>query len=691
MILIIAEKAIAGRRIAAILAGKQLPGTKSGYAVRFDFEKDNKKYAVIPLSGHIVDVDFPVSYKQWLGTDLKKLVIAPINYNETEKSISGLIKKVAPEVREVIIATDADREGEAIGLEALNILKEVNPDVVVKRANFSAITEKDINDAFSKLEKLDFDLAESANSRREIDLVWGAVLTRFLSLISGRLGKEFLSTGRVQGPTLALIVDREKERMAFKQEKYWQLSALFEKEKERFVALHKEGKFWDEARAKKAMLCANPPLGVVKDVKKKKKKLSRPLPFNTTTFLRAATSIGFTAGNAMRVAESLYQSGFISYPRTDNSVYPKTLDLKATLKEIGKVPEFSPSVELLLKKGGLEPSAGKLAKDHPPIHPVTAVQKAKLDALHWKVYELVCRRFMATLADDALTENLVVEIDLNKELFNATGQTYLEKGWKHFYPYSKATEVVLPKLGKGDEVRLLKLEKLDKETQPPARYSQGALIKSMSELNLGTKSTRAETIQKLYNRKYIEGQKALVPTKIAFAVIDSLQKHDSVVVNPEMTANLENEMDLVSSGKKQKNIVVDESRKFLSEALALLLEHKDEIGSAIRAAARSDSILGPCPGVGCGGELLIRRGRTGKRFLGCSNYPKCTVTFPLPQKGSVTGLPDVCEHCSNIMIHVVGKRYRYKMCIDPKCKSKEGWGKKKEEKADSNKTLAKKE
>ncbi len=681
MILIIAEKAIAGRRIATILAGKQLPGTNEGRATRFDFEREGKKYVIVPLSGHIVDVDFPAIYKQWLGTDLKKLVVAPIQYNETEKSISGLLKKVAPQADEVIIATDSDREGEAIGLEALRIIQSKNPTIVVKRANFSAITEKDIKDAFGFLSKLDLDLAESANSRREIDLVWGAVLTRFLSLISGRLGNEFLSSGRVQSPTLTLIVDREKQRMAFVQKKYWQLQALFEKEKTKFNALHKEGKFWDKDKAEKAVQCKEPPLGIVTGVKKKKKTIARPLPFNTTSFLRAATAIGFTASRAMQVAESLYQSGFISYPRTDNSVYPKTLDLKATLQELRKLPEFLAMADKLLKRPKLVPSSGKLAKDHPPIHPVAAVEKSKLDSQYWRIYELVCRRFMATLAEDAVTENLAIEIDLNKQPFVATGQTYLEKGWKLFYPYSKATEVLLPGLNKGDKVKLLKLDMLGKETLPPPRYSQGALIKAMSDLNLGTKSTRAEIIQKLYRRNYIEGQKAIVPTKIAFAVVNSLQKHKSVVVKPEMTANLEKEMDRVANGKKSKQEVVGESRQLLSNALLQLLESKNEIGSAIRTAARSDSIFGPCSGQGCEGELLARRGRTGKRFLGCSAYPKCTVTFPLPQKGMINILPERCEDCGNIMIKVIGKRYRYKMCIDPNCKSKENWGKKKDSKA----------
>jgi DNA topoisomerase-1 len=683
MILIIAEKAIAGRRIAAILAGRELAGERSGYAVRFDFEKDGKKYTVLPLSGHIVDVDFPVSYKHWLGTDLKKLAFAEVNYVETEKAISGLIKKVAPEVTDVIIATDADREGEAIGLEALNILKEVNPNVSVKRANFSAITEKDIKDAFSSLALLDFNLAESANSRREIDLVWGAVLTRFLSLISGRLGKEFISTGRVQGPTLALIVDREKARLAFEVKKYWQVEAVFEKGGVQFTALHREGKFWDLKKAEAVMACAKPPVGIVSSVEKKKKLLSRPEPFNTTSFLRAATAIGFTAGRAMQIAESLYQAGIISYPRTDNSVYPPTLGIRAVLTELGTVKEFSPLVSKLLALGKLVPSAGKLAKDHPPIHPVSAAQKGRLDPQAWKVYELVCRRFMATLAEDAVTENILAEIGLNGQPFGATGQTYVELGWKFFYPYSKATETVLPMLERGDKVNLVTLENLAKETLPPPRYSQGSLIKAMSDLNLGTKSTRAETIQKLYSRKYIEGQKAIVPTKVAIAVIDGLEKHNSVVVMPEMTANLEKEMDMVASGQKAKEVVVNDSRNFLSDALVKLLENRNEIGSAIRNAARSDSIMGACTNESCGGELLVRHGKTGKRFLGCSNYPKCTVTWPLPQNGSISVIPGKCEHCGTPLIQVVAKRFRYKMCIDPNCKSKADWARKKEEREKS--------
>ncbi|MFH1256613.1 MAG: DNA topoisomerase, partial [Candidatus Diapherotrites archaeon] len=239
MKLIISEKAIAGRRIASILAGKEVPESHKGKSPAFEFKMDGEQFKLIPLRGHIVDVDFPKKYSYWIGTDLKQLVNAPIEYIGTEKLIVSELKASAGEALEVIVATDADREGEAIGLEAVNFLKEKNPKISVKRMYFSAITPKDIQNAFAKLTDLDYNFAESANARREIDLIWGAVLTRYLSLISGQLGKEYLSSGRVQTPVLRLIVDREKERRAFKPEKYWELKALLEKDRQKFEAMHK--------------------------------------------------------------------------------------------------------------------------------------------------------------------------------------------------------------------------------------------------------------------------------------------------------------------------------------------------------------------------------------------------------------------------------------------------------------------
>ena len=670
MELIIAEKAIAGKRIASILAGREVSVSVEKNAQFFVFG-DGKILA--PLRGHVMDVEFPKQYSYWLGTDLKKLVVAPIEYIETEKSILGFLKKIAPQIQKVIVATDSDREGESIGLEAVKTIKSVNPTAVVKRVYFSAITEKDIREAFRELREFDYNFADSADARREIDLVWGAVLTRFLSIVSGRLGKEFLSIGRVQGPCLAIIVAREKERLAFVSQPYWEIIATFEKDALEFTAEHKSGRFWKKEEAERAMLCKEPPIGIVQGVSKKERVIPKPVPFNTTEFLRAATAIGFSAGKAMEIAESLYQSGYTSYPRTDNTVYPKTLDLKEILEELARSDDFREMAEKVLAQKNIAASAGKETKDHPPIHPVGLAKKELLSQQHWKIYELICRRFLATLFDDAVTENLVVEIALNNQPFIARGQRFIKKGWKEFYPYSQTVEVFLPALQRNDRVALKKLKMLAKETLPPTRYSQGSLIKLMEEQGLGTKATRHEIIQKLFARKYIFGQKSIFPNKIAFALIDALEKHAAAVVKPKMTAELEREMDLVAAGRKTKQGVVLESREFLRDVLQQLLQNKDDIGRGLRSALRADAIIGKCTKPECNGELFIRHGRTGKRFVGCSNYPKCTNSFPLPQKGAVFLTGKACMQCNEYVIGVKAKRYSFEMCLNPGCETKKGW------------------
>ncbi|VVB99858.1 DNA polymerase [uncultured archaeon] len=479
------------------------------------------------------------------------------------------------------------------------------------------------------------------------------------------------SGGIVLHNTLAIIVNREKERLAFKTKKYWELKAVFEKEKKKFEAEHRKGKFWEKSEAEKAALCRQA-FGIVTDIKSQRRVLKRPTPFNTTDFLRQATSIGFSAGQAMDIAERLYQQGYTSYPRTDNTVYPKSLDLRATVQEVSRVQEFYKEASALLAKKSLVPSQGsKETKDHPPIYPVAAVERQKLSDRDWKIYELICRRFMATLADDAVTENLSVDISLGNEPFVAHGQKIIEAGWKDFYPYSEISEVILPQLSIGDKAALVSLDMLEKETQPPSRYSQSSLIKLMEDLGLGTKSTRHTIIQKLYARHYLSGSKAIEPNKIAFAVVDSLERHDVDAVKPDMTAELEKEMDLIAAGKKAKPEVVSDSRKFLHAILERLMQNKDQIGSELRAAFREDSIIGKCDK--CDGMLRMLISRNKKHFLGCTNYPKCTNTYPLPQKGKISPLGKLCAECGRPVIRVSGGRRAFEMCVNMDCKTKDEW------------------
>ncbi len=675
MRLIIAEKDKAARRIAEIL-DKKFKTLKEGRVNVYEINLNGEETFVIPLAGHIVDVDFDKDFSSWKGTNLYDIIDSGFVYKPSRKDIARLLKEYGKLADRVTVATDFDREGEAIGREAVNIIREVNPNIIVDRARFSAITKDEIINAFKEenLHELDESLADSADARREIDLSWGAVLTRFISLASGMLGKNFLSVGRVQTPTLALIVNREREIQKFIPEKFWVIEALVEKEKQ-FKATHKEEKFKDKKKAEEVISKINSAReGLVRSVTMRKRKQSRPIPFNTNEFLRAAASLGISPSRAMQIAENLYMSGYISYPRTDNTVYPSSINLKGLVKKFLR-SDFKEEAEKLLQ-GKLVPSKGKTkTTDHPPIHPTDIAKKSKLDSQSWKIYELVVRRFFATLAEDAEIAGTKVEIDIEGEPFIARGQTIVKKGWLEFYPYSKVKEEELPKLKKGDVVTVLSVEMLEKETQPPNRYTPASLLKEMEKLGLGTKSTRPTIIQKLLDRGYIIGRKNYQPSSIAFRVIESLEKHARHITLPDMTALLEKEMERIAEGKRKKDKVVNESKELLRKELKALEENKESIGEEIKKGARADRmkarLIGKCK---CGGDLVIRRSRkTGKRFVACTNYPECREIYPLPQKGKIVPLGKKCPKCGAPMIKVITKRGSYEMCLNPDCETKKGW------------------
>ncbi len=676
MILIIAEKNLAGQRIAEVLGGKTMHAQAKGMARYYSLTHQESACTVLPLRGHIVEVDFPKQYSYWKGTDLLELVKAPILYLPNDVHIAALLKDVGKQATKVIIATDADREGESIGVEALRIVQEVNPNVKVERAYFSAMTPKELTKSFSELVGVNYHLSDSADSRREIDLVWGAVLTRFVSIMGNRMGKDFISVGRVQTPVLALIVNREKERMAFVVQPYWEIIAQCEKDKHSFEAFHKNDKMFEEKKAKDIFdKVKDEKKALIKKVTKRKRTLARPTPFDTTTMLRAASALGFTAGQAMNTAESLYMAGYISYPRTDNQTYPASMDLREHLEELRNHSPYVKFVEGILSKP-LNPSKGaKNTTDHPPVHPTKVPDKGKIGEKEWKFFDLVARRYLATFMDDAETENTSVELEIKTEPFVSTGQTILKPGWKSVYPFSQLQETILPALKEGEYVNVSKIDMPRKETQPPARYSQSALLKLMEENNLGTKATRAEIIQKLYARGYISGIKSIEPNKIAFAVIDSLEKHCPIVTEPKMTAELEKEMDDVAGVGKKKEKVVDDSRVMLTTVMGQLLQNKIAISMDLKKALVHQDVLGVCPADK--GNLLLRKaGVSGKRFLGCSNFPNCRVTFPLPQKGTLHATGKTCPACNKApLVRLAGQRFKMEICVNYDCPSKDAWKK----------------
>jgi DNA topoisomerase-1 len=373
--LIVTEKDSAARKIAEILGGKvtvKEHGRGRTKVRSYHFALDGADAVAIGLRGHVMETVFPNTYRRWslkhLGEMIEKPDLAWVVDGGAAGTLAAL-RTVARGATELVIATDYDREGELIGHEAIEILrgdalrhnpgdkpekkkrkaaaakdgaearakatpapadgdphvKPMLPAAVVDRhirVRYSALTPEEVAAAFAKPSTVDFNLAEAAHSRQDIDLIWGAVLTRFMSLASYRYGSDYLSVGRVQSPTLRLVVDRERERRAFVPVPYWELKATLEHDGDPFEVAHAGGRFDTQAAMATALERARVDTAQVTAYKAEPRQEKPPAPFNTTALMSAASGAGMTPARAMRAAESLYLDGLISYPRTDNTVYP---------------------------------------------------------------------------------------------------------------------------------------------------------------------------------------------------------------------------------------------------------------------------------------------------------------------------------------------------------------------------------
>lgn len=714
MKLVITEKNIAADNIAKILAtGK--PKTDKVYSTPvYRFTRDGEEWVCVGLKGHILQVEFPekltyakrkgwqgvkadgdvlpaeipdslarppysskrkpfladgIDLKGWKVPSLPYLVYAPVWKAPAEKDIIRTLSNLARKSSSVVIATDFDREGELIGADALGVVLAANPELEVSRVRYSAITKAEIEHAFANPVDLDTSLAAAGESRQSIDLIWGAVLTRYLTAAKYSGFGNVRSAGRVQTPTLALVVAREKERDAFVPEDYWEIKASFKHNDDEFTAMHADGRFKREADALGTMeAIEGATTGTVTDIEKKKRTMAPPTPFNTTALMAAAAAEGISPARTMRIAESLYMNGLTSYPRVDNTYYPDSLDLTGTLKMLTGVPEYRPYAEQLLKKGKLKPTHGKKREtDHPPIYPTGVGDRSKLRADEWKIYNLIARRFMATLSDAAVVEGTKVTVDVNGEPFAAKGDVLVKKGYRAIYPYGLKKDEQLPVLVEGDVVDFLGAELLAKQTQPPARYSQGTLLQEMEKNGLGTKSTRHSIIERLYEVRYIVNE-SIEPTELGRAVIDALGEFAPHITSPDMTAQLEDEMSSIAAGERSEDAVVNHSRGMLAEIMDELVPRKAEVGEKLSAAVTADSRVGTCPS--CGGDLLVKSSaKTRGSFIGCNRWPECDVTYPLPQ-GKVEAADEPCPVCGKPQIKLTPFRQKAQLhCVDPDCPS----------------------
>lgn len=724
MKLVITEKNDAAQQIARLLCSVGKPKADKVYNTPvYRFDVDGEEWVTIGLRGHILAPDFPtelkfdgnlgwyavsqegevlpadvpdglprppyeskrkpflkdgIDIKGWKVPSLPYLVWAPIEKLPAEKEIIRALKNLAKKADSVVIGTDFDREGELIGSDALAMVRDVAPDVPVSRARYSAFTKAEIDHAFANLVELDQNLADAGESRQYIDLIWGAALTRYLTMAKfGGFGN-VRSAGRVQTPTLALVVERERERLAFKPEDFWVIGGEARPagagDDEAFKISHANGRFTDREAAETAFShVEGATTGTVTEVVKKSRTQRPPAPFNTTSLQAAAAAEGISPARTMRIAESLYMDGLISYPRVDNTVYPRSLDLRATVKAIAEVPQYAPACRELLAREKLTATRGKTeTTDHPPIYPTAPADPAKLEPAQWKLYNLIARRFLATLSDAAVIEGTKISVDVAGEPFQASGDVLKVPGFRAVYPFGLKRDEQLPALEQGDAVDVREMQLEAKQTEPPARYSQGRLVQEMEKRGLGTKSTRASIIERLYQVKYFKGQPSgpIEPSQLGMAIIDALHTYAPRITTPDMTSELEEDMTHVAEGRDTQEQVVQHSRALLAGMLDALIEHKDDLGEAISDAVTADARVGACPK--CGKDLVMKTSaKTRGSFIGCMGWPDCDVTYPVPSGVRVSPLEGeaaVCPECGAPRIKCQPFRQKaYEVCVNPKC------------------------
>ena len=689
MRLIVTEKNNSAKKISEILSGGEASSDASYRTPFYTWtDRSGEEQTTVGLKGHVLNPAFPEGYSNWQETDPKSLIDAKLVKEATDKNVVRAVRKLATDADSIVIATDFDREGELIGLEALGEILEVNPSVegTVTRARYSALTKDEIERAFGELDVLSYPLAHAAQVRQEIDLIWGATLTRAVSLATRRFGSNFLSVGRVQSPTLGLIVERELERRAHVAKPYWEVFAKFSHPEGSFEAHHKTDKFWAKPEAEAALAATDSP-GQVIELSKRKNTRKPPTPYNTTAFTTDASSrLGITPSQAMRIAEDLYMDGFISYPRTDNTVYPPSLNLGELVSSLVRIPEFDAAKGLL--DAELKPTRGKKeTTDHPPIYPTQAVYPNALEGPRRRVYELVARRFLATFSGPMITESARADIEAGSEMYFVRGSIVVDPGYAGIYTYARSADNELPALEQGQKLDLDGAPwMLDKETQPPSRISQGKLIEMMEELGLGTKATRPDIIQKLYSRGYVYSNPPQ-PSETGIAMYKAFHEYVLRMATPEMTAELERDMDEIAAGKSSKDEVIKISRDMLHQTYDDLFERREDLAKTIWAGMDQDKYIGHC-------EICEEKGRTnddgepnrlriidlkgGKRFWGCEGYNRdepedpdsCRNSGPLPGRGyELWRLEPKCSVCEvRPRLTVKGFRGRpWKLCLNDDC------------------------
>ncbi|MBI4175679.1 MAG: DNA topoisomerase I [Candidatus Aenigmarchaeota archaeon] len=670
--LILTEKPSAAQKMAEALAeGPAKTVNRRGISF-YRLSRKGREIVVVPAVGHLFTLKdengagrskwtYPVFSVKWMPTYLDKNSAWARKYYEN-------IEELGKKADEFISATDFDVEGSVI---SYNIFRFLFRREDGKRMKFSTLTASDLVDAYEHASKhLDFPQIEAGLARHQLDYYFGINLTRALTIaLEHSGGYSILSTGRVQGPTLKLLKDRSVEIENFRPVPYWELLLTGLVKGVNVSALHIGDKFWEKDIAEDILKKCKGKDGVVEGVEKKEHVHNPPVPFDLTTLQRDAYNLfGYSPKQTLDVAQSLYEQAAISYPRTSSQKLPPKIGYKAIISALAKQAEYNGLAQKLLSKASLKPREGpKTDPAHPAIFP-TGVRPEKLGTYQKKLYDLIVKRFFAAFGEPGISELTRAVISVNGEKFIARGTRIVRRNWMELYaPYARMKEAILPELKEGDAVAVKKIDLSGKETQPPGRYTQASILREMENLGLGTKATRAGILQTLYDRGYIK-DKSIVITELGKAVTIALEKNCPEIISVELTRQIEEGMEAIEGSKMKKEVILDRAKQDLKKILERFRANEKKIGSEILKAVieyeKTKTTVGRCMKCGQADLRIIHSRKTGKRFVGCSGYPKCVNGLPLPQQGFISVTSKPCGTCGLFILSVKQvKRRPWTFCI----------------------------
>lgn len=671
--LLVAEKPKVAQRLADAL-GDDYETEKNRGVKNYVLDTQYGEVIIAPAVGHIFTLEqkdgewtYPVFDVEWVPSHT-----SDDGADYMEKYYHNL-KDQGEKADAYINGCDFDIEGSTIGFNVIALACNGTPEQI-QRMKFSTLTTSDLRDAFDDLNEFDRGQTEAGLTRHILDWYYGINISRALMLaVKSQDRYKALSTGRVQGPALKLLADREREIQAFEPDPYWQL-VLHVKGVE---AYHAEDRFWDEAAADDAMeTCAGEDAAVT-GIDRNRYKHNVPAPFNLTDLQRAAQrQFGISPKQTQQIAQSLYEESLISYPRTESQKLPAKIGYSTILQKLKQQSDYTESAETVLAMDDMYPKQGKKKDEaHPAIYP-TGLEPSGLNKREQKLYDLIVKRFFAVFGEAAVRESVTVTFTVAGHDYTVGGKRTLERNWFDLYePYVTVDEFELPRVEEGETLPVDEIEKLSKETQPPNRYSQSSLITELEKRDLGTKATRADIIESLYNRNYIDGGSIEV-TDIGMAVIEALEDHCAAILSEELTRQFEQDMEDIRHGERQRDEVLGDVKETLTEILEQFREEQDAIGKtlvdAIDETRKKERRLGPCDQCDDGIMRIIKTNNG--RFVGCTEYPDCENTYPLPGYGKIEGIDEVCDECHTPKIKVIRKGKRpFDMCLDPDCPTKDDW------------------